>query len=332
MAPPELERRFGNATARPGQPGPRQERPLPPLVVICGATATGKTHLSLRLATMIGGFEILSADSRQVYRGMDIGTAKVTAGERALAPHHGLDLVDPDEPFSVSLYQEEALAALAGISGRGRVAMLVGGTGLYIDAVARGVPYDEAPHDAEVRARLETELAELGLPACAERLRQLAPSLAGRTDLANPRRVVRALERAILVGDKSPAPPRGYPAPVLWLGLRLDHALHRERIAHRAAGQFAGGLLTEAARLRSRFSPDLPALSALGYREAIAVVEGRMTREAALGETIVRTRAYARRQRTWFGAAHDIRWLDADGDPLSPAQAAVERFLAAVRA
>jgi tRNA dimethylallyltransferase len=332
MAPPELQRRAGNATLRPELPEPRQGRPLPPLVVICGATATGKTHLSLRLATMIGGFEILSADSRQVYRGMDIGTAKVTAGERALAPHHGLDLVAPDEPFSVSLYQEVALAALAGISDRGRVAMLVGGTGLYIDAVARGVPYDEAPHDAEVRARLETELAELGLPACAERLRQLAPSLAGRTDLANPRRVVRALERAILVGDRSPAPPRGYPAPVLWLGLRLDHAVHRERIANRAAGQFAGGLLTEAARLRSRFSPDLPALSALGYREAIAVVEGRMTREAALGETIVRTRAYARRQRTWFGAAHDIRWLDADGDPLSPAQAAVERFLAAVRA
>jgi tRNA dimethylallyltransferase len=332
MAPPELQRRAGNATLRPELPEPRQGRPLPPLVVICGATATGKTHLSLRLATMIGGFEILSADSRQVYRGMDVGTAKVTAGERALVPHHGLDLVAPDEPFSVSLYQEDALAALAGISGRGRVAMLVGGTGLYIDAVARGVPYDEAPHDAEVRARLETELAELGLPACAERLRQLAPSLAGRTDLANPRRVVRALERAILVGDRSPAPPRGYPAPVLWLGLRLDHAVHRERIANRAAGQFAGGLLTEAARLRSRFSPDLPALSALGYREAIAVVEGRMTREAALGETIVRTRAYARRQRTWFGAAHDIRWLDADGDPLSPAQAAVERFLAAVRA
>jgi tRNA dimethylallyltransferase len=332
MAPPELQRLAGSAPLRPDLPGPRQERSLPPLVVLCGATATGKTHLSLRLATMIGGFEILSADSRQVYRGMDIGTAKVTAGERALVRHHGLDLVDPDDPFSVSLYQADALAALAGIGARGRVAMLVGGTGLYIDAVARGVPYDEAPHDAELRAQLEKELADLGLAACAERLGRLAPSLAGRTDLANPRRVVRALERAILVGDRAPARPRGYPAPVLWLGLRLDHAVHRERIANRAAGQFAGGLLTEAARLRSRFSPDLPALSALGYREAIAVVEGRMTREAALGETIVRTRAYARRQRTWFGAAHDIRWLDADSDPLSPARAAVERFLAAVQA
>jgi tRNA dimethylallyltransferase len=263
---------------------------------------------------------------------MDIGTAKVMSAERALVPHHCLDLVNPDEPFSVSLYQAAALEALAGIARRGRVAVLVGGTGLYLDAVARGVPYDEAPHDTALRLQLEGDLAERGLPEATERLRRLAPLLAARTDLANPRRVVRALERALLVGDVPPSPPRGYPAPVLWLGLRLDHALHRERIAHRAAGQFAGGLLTEAARLRSRYSPDLPSLSALGYREAIAVVEGRMTREAALGETIVRTRAYARRQRTWFAAAPEIRWLDAGADPLSPARAAVERFVAAVRA
>ena len=132
---------------------------LPPLVVIAGATATGKTRLSLRLAAAIGNVEIVSADSRQVYRGMDIGTAKVSHAERASVPHHGLDLVDPDEPFSVSLYQRHALDALAGIARRGRIALLVGGTGLYLRAVARGVPFWDAPYDALLRAQLEAELA-----------------------------------------------------------------------------------------------------------------------------------------------------------------------------
>ena len=300
---------------------------LPPLVVIAGATATGKTRLSLRLATTLGNAEIISADSRQVYRGMDIGTAKVTPAERALVPHHGLDLVNPDEPFSVSLYQRHALEALAAIARRGRVALLVGGTGLYLRAVARGVPLTEAPHDPELRARLEADLARQGIAALAARLAQIAPLLAARTDLANPRRVVRALERATLVGDRPPPEPEGYPGPVLWIGLRVEHATHRVWIANRAAGQYAGGLLREAATLASRYDPTLPALSAIGYREAIEVVHGRRTTAEALAETIVRTRAYARRQRTWFRAEPGIEWIDAAHDPYPRALELVRRFL-----
>jgi len=301
--------------------------PLPPLVVICGATGTGKTRLSLSLATRLGGAEIVSADSRQVYRGMDIGTAKVSAAERSLVPHHGLDLVDPDGPFSVSLYQRHALDALAGIAAGGRWAMIVGGTGLYIRAVARGVPLQQGPHDPALRARLDEELARSGLPAAASRLRAIAPGLAARTDLANPRRVVRALEVAELAGDRLPLEPAGYPAPSVWIGLRVDHAVHRDWLAKRAAMQFAGGLLDEAARLRARYPADLPALSAIGYREAIDALEGRCTTDAALAVTIIRTRAYARRQRTWFNAEAGVTWFDTARDPLPVVQAVVERFL-----
>lgn len=300
---------------------------LPPLVVICGATATGKTALSIRLALALGGTEIVSADSRQVYRGMEIGTAKATRAQRNAVPHHGLDLVAPDEPFSVSAYQRHALAALAGIHARGHRALLVGGTGLYIRAVARGLDLQEGPSDPGLRVRLEAELARDGLPALAERLRTVAPHLAARTDLANPRRVVRALEVATLAGDRLPPPPRGYPAPVLWLGLRLPAEPHRARIANRAAQQFSGGLLQEAARLRKRYPPELPAFTAFGYGEALAVLEKRLSREEALAQTIARTRAYARRQLTWFRAEPGIDWIDASADPLPAALAAVRDFL-----
>ena len=169
---------------------------LPPLVVIAGATATGKTRLSLRLAAAIGNVEIVSADSRQVYRGMDIGTAKASHAERASVPHHGLDLVDPDEPFSVSLYQRHALDALAGIARRGRIALLVGGTGLYLRAVARGVPlWRRSPRPAATGAARSGARGRAGWPRSSRRLGREAPSVAARTDLANPRRVVRALER-----------------------------------------------------------------------------------------------------------------------------------------
>ncbi len=146
-------------------------KPLPPLVVIAGATATGKTGLSLALAERIPGAEIVSADLRQVYRGMDIGTAKVTAAERARVSHYGLDLVDPDQPFTAADYQRCALDALGAIAQRGGVALLVGGTGLYLRAVARGVPLADTGRDAEVRATLERRLESDGLPALVDELR-----------------------------------------------------------------------------------------------------------------------------------------------------------------
>ena len=303
----------------------------PPLLVIAGATATGKSGLAIRLATRLidEGIptEIISADSRQVYRGLDIGTAKVPVGARAGVPHHGLDLVEPDQPFSLADFAIHARAALDAIAARGAVAILVGGTGLYLRAVARGIATDALPADAGVRARLETELLEHGLEPLVERLRVVAPERAATVDTRNPRRVVRALEIAALDGGSGRLPePRGYDGPVAWFGLSLDRTTHRAWIATRAQAQFDAGLIDEARGLRERFDPGLPAFSAIGYREAWAVLDGRLDREAAIAEDSRRNASFAKRQRTWFRAEPDVTWLDATASPDDPALSTARRL------
>jgi tRNA dimethylallyltransferase len=297
----------GRSTAEPGGA-------FPPLVVICGATATGKTGLSLDLAARIPGAEIISADSRQVYRGMDIGTAKVGPADRTRVPHHGLDLADPDETFTAADYQRAASAALGAIAAKGGVALLVGGTGLYLRAVARGFALGETGRDAGIRADLEQRLAGEGLHVLVAELCGAAPHVAARTDLANPRRVVRALERVAVQGDRPPPEPRGYPARSVWIGLQLDAALHRVWITERARAQFASGLLEEAAALRQLYDPSLPAFTAFGYHEAFAALDGELTVAQAIERDATRTWQFARRQRTWFRAEPDIEWLDAKAD------------------
>lgn len=287
---------------------------MPPLVVIAGATATGKTALSIALAERIPFAEIISADSRQVYRNMDVGTAKVSAADRARAPHHGLDLVDPDAAFTAADYRHAAIDALHAIAARGGVAILVGGTGLYLRAVARGLALDETGRDPAIRGELDARLVDYGLGPLVGELMRVAPQVATATDLANPRRVVRALERARLHGDRPPPPPRGYPAPNVWIGLQVDPTTHRAWIAARARAQFDAGLIEEAAALRERYDVALPAFSAVGYREAFGVLNGTLTTEGAIDRTTVRTNQLARRQRTWFRAEPDINWLDASAD------------------
>ena len=320
------------AAARASATGPR----LPPLLVIVGPTATGKTRLALALAEALVadgiGIEIISADLRQVYRGMDIGTAKATATERAAVPHHGLDLVDPDALFNAADFQRHAYAVLPGIATRDRLALLVGGTGLYVRTVARGLPLSAGDVDPAVRAELEARLAREGGAALAGELRERAPAIAARTDLDNPRRVVRALERVRLVGDRPPEPPAGYPAPIAWLGLALHPAENRRRIAERAAAQFAAGLEAEAVGLRARFGVHPRSFSAFGYYEALALADGAVTRDEAQGRTIDRTAAYARRQRTWFRSEREIRWLDAAGQPLPAALGAARALVEGARA
>ena len=287
----------------------------PPLLVIAGATATGKTGHSIRLAeTLIAEripAEIISADSRQVYRGLDIGTAKVPASERREIPHHGLDLAEPDAPVILADYATHVRTALAGIADRGGLAILVGGTGLYLRAIARGIDSDELPADPATRARLERDLLDDGLAPLVSRLRELAPGRAARVDLHNPRRVVRALEIAELQGDRALPPPLGYAGPVRWIGLALDHPTHRQWIAARARAQFDAGLIDEASVLRERFDPALPAFSAIGYREAWSVLDGTLTLEAAIDEDARRNVGFAKRQRTWFRSEPAIEWLDA---------------------
>lgn len=300
--------------------------PAPPLIVVAGATATGKTELAIRLAEAIERdgrrVAVISADSRQVFRGLDIGTAKAMASDRARARHFGLDLVDPDEPFSVAGFVEHASGVLRDLASRDGVAILAGGTGLYLRAVGRGLDTGELPRDAVVRARLEAELVDGGLAPMADRLQTVAPTLAARVELRNPRRVVRALEMAELRGDCLPPAPRGYPGPIAWIGLTVDTGPHAARIEARARAQFEAGLIDEARALRERFDPGLPAFSAIGYREAWAVLDGETTLKAAIELDARRNIAFAKRQRTWFRAEPGISWMDAT--ERLPVAAAVE--------
>jgi tRNA dimethylallyltransferase len=296
-----------------------------------GPTATGKTALAIAVAEWLHGrgipAEIVSADSRQVYRGLDIGTAKATAEDRARVVHHGIDLVDPDQSYAVADFRAHALAVLGALGDRGGVGVLAGGTGFWLRAVATGIDTDALPSDAVVRAGLEAELVRDGLDVLAARLRTLAPALAARADLRNPRRVVRALEIAVLRGDAPLPEPVGYPAPVLGLQLVVESAEHRRRIAARARAQFDAGLVEEARALRERFDPALPAFSAIGYRESWAFLDGELTLEQAIEEDARRNVAFAKRQRTWFRAEPSLAIVDATDDPLPAVEPVLVRLI-----
>jgi tRNA dimethylallyltransferase len=302
----------------------------PPLIVVAGPTATGKTGLAIELAEALAAtdrpVEIISADSRQVFRGLDIGTAKASATDRARVPHHGLDLVDPDVSFSVADFATHVAGVLDDLGRRGGIAVLAGGTGLYLRAIAHGLDADALPSDSELRTRLEADLEEDGLESLVRRLSAIAPAFAATVDLRNPRRVVRALEMAEIQGDRPRPTARGYPGPVAWLGLRIEAPTHQRLIAERARGQFEGGLLDEAQTLRQRFSPSLRAFSAFGYTEAWAVLDGAITREAAIELVVRRTNAFVKRQRTWFRSERQLVWYDAtERRPLDQMLAEIHR-------
>ena len=304
----------------------------PPLVIVAGPTTTGKTELAIRLAEWVQAsgrpVAVISADSRQVFRGLEIGTAKVGPTDRARVPHFGLDLAEPDQPFSVADFVVHSRGVLGDLAAAGGVAILAGGTGLYLRAVGRGLDTDALPSDPAVRARLEQELIADGLTASVSRLEDLAPALAAGVDTRNPRRVVRALEIAEIRGDGPQPAPRGYPGPSAWIGLTVDPHAHAARIATRARAQFDAGLVEEARVLRERFDPGLPAFSAIGYREAWAVLDGELNRDAAIDLDAQRNVAFSKRQRTWFRSEPDIAWFDAtDGLPDEEAIAAARSVL-----
>ncbi len=212
----------------------------------------------------------------------------------------------------MAAFSDHVGSVLPSIAAAGGVAILAGGTGFYLRAIARGLDTAALPSDPEVRAAVEERLAGAGGPeATVARLRALAPTLAARVDLRNPRRVARALEIAELVGDRPLPPARPYAGPVAWLGLAVDPATHARWIAARARSQFDAGLVDEARRLRERYDPGLPAFSAIGYREAWAVLDGRLSRGAAIEADAARNVAFAKRQRTWFRREPGVEWLDA---------------------
>jgi tRNA dimethylallyltransferase len=282
------------------------------VIAIVGPTASGKSALAMRVAERMGA-EVISADSRQVYRGMDIGTAKPSIAERARVRHHLIDLVDPGERYDVLRYQRDGRAALADIRARGRVALVVGGTGLYVRALLDGLDLASLPHDPDVRARLEAED-----PATLhERLRAIDPDAASRVDPRNRRRLVRYLEVATIAGGPVPR-ARGASVAALRIGLRPPRDVLVAAIERRVREMVAEGVIDETRALVARgVDPRLPSMSAHGYVHWAAHLRGEIDLETATAFTARDVRAYSRRQMTWFRRDAAIRWFDPTAsDPL----------------
>ena len=301
-----------------------------PLLVLVGPTASGKSALALTLAERFGG-EIVSADSRQIYRLMDIGTAKPTAAERMRLPHHLLDLVWPDEPFSLAQYQAAATRTIADVAARGHLPMLVGGTGLYIRAIVDGLAIPQVPPNPTLRATLEAEAATKGAGALHAQLAALDPAAAAAIAPTNVRRVIRALEVCLTTGRPFSAQQGARPTPYrpLALGLNTNRAMLYSWADQRVEAMVAAGLVAEVEGLVARgYGWDLPAMSSLGYREIGAHLRGELVLRDAVARLQLATHAYIRRQLTWFRPEGRIRWLDAaEGNLPSNAGEAVARWL-----
>ena len=280
-----------------------------PVLALVGPTAAGKTEVALEVAERLNA-EVVSADAMLVYRGMDIGTAKPTPEQRARVPHHLVDLVDPGEEFSVARFQPLARAAIADVLGRGRVPLLVGGSGLYFHAVVDEFVFP--PTDPAVRARLEAEAAEAGLPELYRRLAAADPPAAARIQPGNLRRTVRALEVIKLTGRPFSSFRSAMDDPVsryrlTVLGLDPGPELLRARVAERVAAMAEAGLVEEVRRLAGR-PLSRTARQALGYKELLDALDQGAPVAEALEAVVRRTRAYARRQLAWFRRDPRVRW------------------------
>lgn len=301
----------------------------PPLVALVGPTATGKSALALDLASELGG-EIVNADAMALYRGMDVGTAKPPPADRARVPHHLLDVLDVAEAASVAAYQRAARAVIEDLRARGRTPVLVGGSGLYVQAVVDELDFPGT--DPQLRAALETELAESGAAALHARLATVDPAAARVLLPSNGRRIVRALEVVALTGRPFPAQlPTGGPPryDAVLIGVDRPVAELDERVARRVARMFAAGLVAETRGLAARGLRDgRTASRALGYQQVLAALDvspgagaapaGGELAAAAAG-TVVATRRFVRRQRSWFRRDRRVRWIDGGPDVLGRA-------------
>jgi tRNA dimethylallyltransferase len=272
------------------------------LTAIIGPTAVGKTRLAIAMASRVGG-EIVSADSRQIYRHMDIGTAKPTPDERAAAVHHLIDIRDPDEDFSLAGYQDLAMAAIADIVTRRQVPLLVGGTGQYLAAVLEGWHIPRVPPQPELRAELERESAERGIGALHARLIEVDPAAAAQIAPNNLRRVIRALEVHIVSGKPISAQQTRVPPPyhirTIWLNCEREEIYRRAD--QRVEDMVGAGLADEVASLRARgYGWELPAMSSLGYTQMRPYLEGKASLEACVERLKFDTHSFIRRQGAWF--------------------------------
>jgi len=288
---------------------------LPPLIAIVGPTAVGKSDLAIRLAHEFGG-EIVCADSRTQYRGMDIGTAKPTSAQRRDVPHHLLDLIDPDETFTLAQFQQLAYRAIADITARGRVPFLVGGSGLYVKAVIEGFHIPQSEPDQALRQALQHEATQLGVEHLYAELMRVDPAAARRIGPANVRRIIRALEVYRRLGApiselqmKTPPPYR-----VLVIGLTRSMESLERAITQRVDAMLAAGLVDEVRGLVARgFGYDLPAMSGIGYREVGMYLRGEIDLATARELIVRNTRRFVRRQYQWFRLSDpNIRWFNLD--------------------
>jgi tRNA dimethylallyltransferase len=282
------------------------------LIVICGPTASGKSALAVDLALQFGG-EVVSADSMQVYRGMDIGTAKPTPAEMRGVPHHMLDCADIAEEYSAAVYREHARACIADIAGRGKMPILCGGTGLYVSATVYPLDFNNAVADEAYRRELH-EFARLhGNEALHRRLGELSLETAAAVHPNNVRRVVRALERLRISGRKTGAQSifNGEPLyDMAWIGLKMPRDELYRRIDARVDDMMRRGLLEEVQGLAGRYGRDATAFQALGYKELLEHIDGRSSLDDAIERINRGTRNYAKRQMTWFKRENAIRWFD----------------------
>ncbi|GIX06270.1 MAG: tRNA dimethylallyltransferase [Candidatus Poribacteria bacterium] len=300
------------------------------MLAVLGPTASGKTEVGIRLAQRLGG-EIVSVDSRQIYREMDIGTAKPTPEEQAQARHHCIDLVYPDEVFSVADFQRAADAAIAAIRSRGGLPILVGGAGLYFRGLVDGL-FEGPSADPELRERLHREAEELGDEALHRRLRQIDPEAAHRIHPRDRIRVVRALEVYELTGKPISELQRqwkeGSPRyRLVAFGLRRPREVLNRRANARIKRMLEMGLLDEVAALREKYPFELPAFQGFGYRELWLYLDGKLSFEKAIELLKRNTHRYAKRQMTWFRADRRIHWIDVGEE--EPAESVADRILAA---
>jgi tRNA dimethylallyltransferase len=284
----------------------------PPLILIVGPTAVGKTELAIQLAEQLNG-EIVSADSRLFYRGMDIGTAKPTHEEQARVFHHLIDIADPDEILSLAVFQQKARQVIADLHTRKKMPFLVGGTGQYIRAVTEGWNPPEVKPDERLRSELEKLKDENNIYWLHEKLKGLDPLAAERIDPRNYRRTIRALE-VIMTTGKRFSEQRGQsesPYHLITVGLRRPRPELYERVDQRIDAMFANGFLEEVKTLLDRgYSSSLPTMSAIGYRECIRVINGELSEEHAKAEIRRATRIFVRRQANWFKESDpNIKWF-----------------------
>lgn len=285
------------------------------LLAIVGPTAVGKSALALRLAERFHG-AIISADSRLIYRGMDIGTAKPAPEERARVPHYLVDILNPDEPFGLAQYQELAYQAIADAHHKGFLPLLVGGTGQYVWAVLEGWSIPRVPPQPALRAELEEQARREGPEALHRRLAELDPTAAARIDPRNVRRVIRALEVCLTAGAPISELQRKNPPPydTLIIGLQMERAALYARIDARVEQMMAAGLVEEVrGLLAAGYPPDLPAFSSVGYRQIIAYLRGETSLEEAVARIKQDTRRLVHQQSIWFRADDPrIRWFPAE--------------------